>query len=201
MRLHLLVGEGHMAFNDSLFQLGMDLTRSSTTQTEDLVVCSPVVDASARSGGQVDTQASKFAGTHLIIDLFGANRLDDVSHIEATLRDCAAVAGRDVLHMTLHRHGPKGFAGVAVLEGGHLTVHTRPEAGFAAFDVFVDGDAKPHLTVAVLTDAFSAANVVLKGHQRGADTKARGWNIENPAPTSVRLQKPIPRLVRTKRVA
>jgi S-adenosylmethionine decarboxylase len=201
LRLHLLVGEGHMAFNDSLFQLGMDLTRSSTTQTEDLVLRTPDVDTFDRSGGQVEGQDEKFAGTHLIIDLFGAKRLDDVSHIEATLRQCAEVAGRTVLHMTLHRHGPKGFAGVAVLEGGHITVNTRPEAGFAAVDVFVDGDAKPHLTVAVLTDAFSAADVVLKGHQRGAESATRGWNIEAPVPTLTRLQRPTPRLVRTKRVA
>jgi S-adenosylmethionine decarboxylase len=174
-----------MAFNDSLFQLGMDLTRSSTTQTEDLVLRTPDVDTFDRSGGQVEGQDEKFAGTHLIIDLFGAKRLDDVSHIEATLR----------------RHGPKGFAGVAVLEGGHITVNTRPEAGFAAVDVFVDGDAKPHLTVAVLTDAFSAADVVLKGHQRGAESATRGWNIEAPVPTLTRLQRPTPRLVRTKRVA
>jgi S-adenosylmethionine decarboxylase len=190
-----------MAFNDSLFQLGMDLTRSSTTQTEDLVLRTPDVDASDRSGGQVGVQDEKFAGTHLIIDLFGAKRLDDVSHVEDALRRCAAVAGRTVLHMTLHRHGSKGFAGVAVLEGGHITVHTRPEAGFAAFDVFVGGIAKPHLTVAVLTEAFEAADVVLKGHQRGAETATRGWNIEAPVQAPVRQTKPTPRLVRTKRVA
>ena len=33
--LCLLVGEGHMAYDDTLFQLGMDLTRSSTAQKED----------------------------------------------------------------------------------------------------------------------------------------------------------------------
>ena len=33
--IYLLVGEGHMAFDDALFQLGMDLTRSSTAQKED----------------------------------------------------------------------------------------------------------------------------------------------------------------------
>jgi S-adenosylmethionine decarboxylase len=190
-----------MAFNDSLFQLGMDLTRSSTTQTEDLVLRTPDVDTFDRSGGQVEGQDEKFAGTHLIIDLFGAKRLDDVSHIEATLRQCAEVAGRTVLHLHLHRHGQTGFAGVAVLADGHVTVHTRPEAGFAAFDVFVGGDAKPHLTVAALSEAFSATDVVLKGHQRGAETASRGWNIEQPVERPVRQTKPTPRLVRTKRVA
>jgi S-adenosylmethionine decarboxylase len=187
-----------MAFDDTLFQLGMDLTRSSTTQTEDLVAHELPADTSNRFGGR-DTRDEQYAGTHLIMDLFGASRLDDAVHVEQALRACAAVADREVLSLHLHRV-PGGLTGFAALDGGHMTITARAGSGYAAVDMLVAGDAKPHLTVAVLKDAFAAADVVLKGHQRGVDTTSRGWNIEAPKAEPVRMQK-TPRLVRARRVA
>lgn len=187
-----------MAFDDTLFQLGMDLTRSSTTQTEDLVAVASPAEASDRSGG-LELQDEKFAGTHLIIDLFGASRLDDAAHVEHALRACAAAAGREVLSLHLHRLAG-GLTGFAALEDGHMTFNARGAGGYAAVDLLVGGDAKPHVTVALLREAFNAADVVLKGHQRGSETASRGWGIEEPKPEPVRLQK-TPRLVRARRVA
>jgi len=64
----------------------------------------PVVVRSAKSGGLPRTAAIadtaqrndhfivrngvRCAGAHLIVDLYEAERLDDVDHIEATLRRC-----------------------------------------------------------------------------------------------------------------
>jgi S-adenosylmethionine decarboxylase len=189
-----------MAFNDTLFQLGMDLTRSSTTQTEDLVAHASPAEASVRSGGRDIGSDEQFAGTHLIIDLFGAKRLDDAAHVEQAIRSAAYVAGRDVLSLHLHRHA-EGLMGFAALDGGHVTLNAYAKAGYAAFDILVSGDAKAHLTVDVLKDAFDATGVVLKGHQRGAETGLRGWNIEAPRQEPVRRLQKTPRLVRTKRVA
>lgn len=187
-----------MAFNDTLFQLGMDLTRSSTTQTEDLVAHASPAEASDRSGGR-DIRDDQFAGTHLIIDLFGASRLDDAAHVEQALRACAAAAGREVQSLHLHRLAG-GLTGFAALDDGHITYNARPASGFAAVDMLVAGDAKPHATVDLLREAFSAADVVLKGHQRGVETTSRGWNIEQPKDAPVRMHK-TPRLVRVRRVA
>jgi S-adenosylmethionine decarboxylase len=185
-----------MAFNDTLFQLGMDLTRSSTSQTEDLVAHA----SEAETSHEVAAQDEQYAGTHLIIDLFGASRLDDAAHVEQAMRACARVAGREVLSLHLHRLDGGRLSGFAALDGGHMTVNAQAATGFAAFDVLVSGNAKPHLTVDVLRDAFEATDVVLKGHQRGIESVSRGWNIEAPKVAPVRLHK-TPRLVRTRRVA
>ena len=57
-----------------------------------------------------------FAGTHLIIDLWGASRLDELDHIEATLREAVDAAGATLLHIHLHHFTPNGgVSGVAVL--------------------------------------------------------------------------------------
>ena len=41
------------------------------------------------------------AGTHYIVDLFGAKRLDDLKLIKETLKRCVEVAGANLLHIHL----------------------------------------------------------------------------------------------------
>ncbi|WP_352699753.1 hypothetical protein [Mesorhizobium sp. M0152] len=41
-------------------------------------------------------------GSHLIIDLFEAERLDELDHIAQTLIDCVEAAGATLLHLHLH---------------------------------------------------------------------------------------------------
>ena len=158
-----------MAFNDTLFQLGMDLTRSSTTQKEDLGTpssCSPVV----QSSNFIERDGIKFAGTHLVIDLFGAKHLGDLDIVKTALKKCVEAAGATLLHSHLHHTIPgKGINGVAVLGDGHISVHSWPDAGYAAFDVFMGGNARPHAIVDVLRHAFSAHEVVVKEHKRGEE--------------------------------
>lgn len=109
-----------------------------------------------------------FAGTHLIIDLWGAKRLNEIAHIEAALKDCVAAAGATLLHVHLHHFSPNGgVSGVAVLAESHISIHTWPECGYAALDVFMCGDARPHAAIEVLKRAFEPATVNLGEHKRG----------------------------------
>lgn len=109
-----------------------------------------------------------FAGTHLIIDLWGAKRLDEIAHIEVALKDCVTAAGATLLHVHLHHFSPNGgVSGVAVLAESHISIHTWPECGYAALDVFMCGDARPHATIDVLKRAFEPASVNLGEHKRG----------------------------------
>ena len=110
---------------------------------------------------------SGIAGSHLVVDLFGALRLDDVDHIERTLRRCAEQAGAHVLHVHMNAATPEGVSGFAALSGGHISIHTHPLTGAAALDVYVRGDIKSGRTVDMLEKAFSAARVVVRQHTRG----------------------------------
>ena len=159
-----------MAFNDTLFQLGMDLTRSSTTQKEDLYAASLSVRDAAQSSQFIERDGVKFAGTHLVIDLFGAKHLGDLDIVKNALIGCVEAAGATLLHSHLHHTIPgKGVSGVAVLRDGHISVHSWPDAGYAAFDVFLGGNTRPHAIVDVLKQAFSARDVVVKEHKRGEE--------------------------------
>jgi S-adenosylmethionine decarboxylase len=116
----------------------------------------------------ITRDGARFAGTHLIVDLWGAERLDDLDHIEATLRECVRAARATLLHIHLHHFTPNcGVSGVAVLAESHISVHTWPENGFAAFDVFMCGEAEPHKAVEVLRRAFSPEKVDVGEHLRG----------------------------------
>jgi len=110
----------------------------------------------------------EFAGTHLILDLWGASHLDDLELMECKLRESVEVAGATLLHIHLHHFTPNGgISGVAVLAESHISVHTWPERGYAAFDVFMCGDAEPEKTIPVLKQAFKPTQLNVTEHLRG----------------------------------
>lgn len=152
---------------EDLFQLGMDLGLPSTAQTEghDLAASSEMEE---RRDFFVERDGERFAGVHLIVDLKGAHRLDDIDHIEATLRACVDAAGASLLNIDLHHFTPNGgVSGVAVLAESHISIHTWPEADYAALDVFMCGDANPHLAVPVLERAFGPVKTEVQEIRRG----------------------------------
>ena len=116
----------------------------------------------------VERHGLRFAGTHLLIDLYEAEGLDDRGRIEQALRDCVAAAGATLLHLHLHRFTPNGgISGVAVLAESHISIHSWPECGYAALDVFMCGDADPRATIAVLRRAFRPGRIAIAKHLRG----------------------------------
>jgi S-adenosylmethionine decarboxylase len=187
-----------MAYDDALFQLGMDLTRSSTAQKEDHGVAARGAHHAEPGSGShedrkdffIERDGVRFAGSHLIIDLFGAKRLDDLKHIERTLKRCVEVAGATLLHIHLHHFTPNGgVSGVAVLSESHISIHSWPEADYAALDVFMCGEAKPHLAIDVLRHAFEARDVVVKEHRRGEELSRFKWQAAAARQAPHRQQK------------
>ena len=109
-----------------------------------------------------------FAGSHLIIDLWEAEGLDDRDRIEQALIDAVKAAGATLLHIHLHRFTEGGgISGVAVLAESHISVHTWPERGYAAFDIFMCGGAEPRRALSVLKRAFHPKRTVIGEHKRG----------------------------------
>ena len=146
-------------------------TLDRDTRSEDNVIRLPsagVTTSDERLDHFVKRDGLTFAGTHLIIDLWGAKRLDELEHIEEALKECVTAAGATLLHCHLHHFSPNGgVSGVAVLAESHISIHTWPECEYAALDVFMCGDAKPHAAIEVLKRAFEPATVNLGEHKRG----------------------------------
>ena len=96
-----------------------------------------------------------YAGSHILADLWGADRLDDIKYIEEAMRKAVEVCGATLLHIHLHHFGDGcGVSGIAVLAESHISVHTWPERGFAAFDIFMCGSCDPELALPILQKYF-----------------------------------------------
>ena len=172
-----------MAKPATVFQLGIDLDRHDRPMSGQVVPSKAHAEAVARVSGTEDADAVKdfwieedgcrFAGRHLIVDLWGAERLDDLPHIEATLREAVDAANATLLHIHLHHFTPNGgVSGVAVLAESHISIHSWPERGYAALDVFMCGDARPEQAIPVLKRAFRPAEVTVDTLRRGDGSAA-----------------------------
>ena len=110
----------------------------------------------------------QYAGTHLLIDLWGASGLDDLDRVEEALRQSAIEGGATILHCHLHHFQPNGgISGVLVLAESHISIHSWPERGYAALDIFMCGDCDPYRAIPVLKKAFSPENITLAENKRG----------------------------------
>jgi len=152
----------------ALFQLGTGLGTPSTSRKEESSIVTSAASAENHNDHFVVRNGVRCAGAHLIIDLYNAERLDDIDHIDATLRRCVDAAGATLLHIHLHHFEPNGgVSGVAVLAESHISIHSWPENGYAALDVFMCGDAKPEACVPVLREAFKPDHVAVSELLRG----------------------------------
>jgi len=154
---------------NALFQSGTGLGTPGTARKEDLTIASPAsVQTEERNDHFVVRHGVRCAGAHLIVDLYEAKRLDDLDHIEATLRRCVDEAGATLLHIHLHHFEPNGgVSGVAVLAESHISIHSWPENGYAALDVFMCGNAEPDKCVPVLREAFKPSRIAVSEILRG----------------------------------
>ena len=159
-----------MSDSDALFQLGMDLASGSSTAQTEAQDYDPHGDTpdEERKDFFVERNGARYAGTHLLIDLWGAQRLDDIEFVRRTLVDCVDAAGASLLHIHLHHFTPnQGVSGVAVLAESHISIHSWPETGYAALDVFMCGAAEPHKAVEVLRRNFKPSTVAVEEVMRG----------------------------------
>ena len=110
----------------------------------------------------------RYAGTHLLLDFWGAKNLDDLKCVERALVAAAEACGATLLDIMLHHFSPYGgVSGVAVIKESHISIHTWPEFSYAAIDVFTCGTADPHDAIPVLRKALEPERIQLSEHRRG----------------------------------
>lgn len=109
-----------------------------------------------------------FAGTHLLVELWQARHLTDVTRIERTIQNAIAACNATLLHLHLHRFSPSGgVSGVAVLAESHLSIHTWPERRYAAVDIFMCGDCDPYQALPALRQGLEAGSIQVAEQKRG----------------------------------
>ncbi len=151
---------------NALAQLGMVSELPSENQTT--IANFPFLEGEDGKDYFVEKDGMKYAGMHLLVDLWGASNLGDLALIDTALRDAAIRAGATILHSHFHHFTPNGgVSGVVVLAESHISIHTWPERNFAAVDIFMCGACNPHDAIPVLQAAFHPERVDLDEQRRG----------------------------------
>jgi S-adenosylmethionine decarboxylase len=155
---------------DALTPLGMVSDFPSENQINGIALAGAADDGVDETPKDyfVERDGMKFAGTHLLVDLWGAKNLADPAHIDAALREGAVAAGATILHGHFHHFTPNGgVSGVLVLAESHISIHTWPERDFAAIDIFMCGACDPRDALPALQRAFGAQRMDLDEQRRG----------------------------------
>ncbi len=119
-------------------------------------------------GAPVVRDGFRFAGTHLLLDLWNARSLDDMEAMEQAFRSAVDAAGATLLNLHFHRFTRGGgLSGLALLAESHISIHTWPEHSFAAADIFMCGGAHPYQAAQVLRDALRPEFISISEHRRG----------------------------------
>jgi S-adenosylmethionine decarboxylase len=181
-----------MAFNDALFQLGMDLTRSSPAQKEDL---NEVVRGAHNGDAHVahqdrevcfaERESAHSGSQRVAIDLIGSKRIETAKAVEQALRQALESAKGKLRGFSLSRDKQSGrLKGIATLADGHVSFETWPAKGFTAIDLFSTGGIRPEIALTALANAFDAREAVI--------TKRRSPSMAARLPEALPLSEPAP---------
>jgi S-adenosylmethionine decarboxylase len=154
-----------MAYNDALFQLGMDLTRSSTAQEE---VSTDQVHGSVH-GDHFEDDARAHA-QQLIIDLTGAKKIGSAKLVEKALADALEFTKTKAITIDVTRTDARGWlSAVASLKTGQVTLNACPATGFVAVDVTGAAGIRPEVAMFGFAEAFGAREVMIKTGRSAAE--------------------------------
>lgn len=153
----------------SLAQIGVDGEAEADDARADGLI--QTGKSAAEDGAKdyfIERNGLRYAGSHLILDLWEAEHLDDAGVIEMAFRRAIRECGATLLHMHFHEFSENGgVSGVAVLAESHISIHTWPERAYAAIDIFMCGAAEPHKAVPILKYAFNAQRINVSEQMRG----------------------------------
>lgn len=157
---------------DALTPLGMVSESPSSNQTQESL--------QEQKDYFVQKDGLRFAGTHLLVDLWGAANLTSPESIDRALRQAAEAADATILHSHFHHFAPNGgVSGVVVLAESHISIHTWPERDFAAVDIFMCGACDPYRSLPILRKAFRPSSMQLSEQRRGLVTEPDGRGDSN----------------------
>jgi len=149
----------------ALAEFDMNLEEAANTQAETQTLY-PVVDNT--KDYFIEQDGVRYAGNHILVELWGASNLDDPKIIEEALCQGAVIAGATILHSHFHHFSPySGVSGVVVLAESHISIHTWPEKSYAAIDIFMCGDCDPHDALPSIKMAFQPEEMDVAAHKRG----------------------------------
>lgn len=110
----------------------------------------------------------RYAGTHLVIELWSGKNFSSLSQIRKILKDAVKACQATLLKIDLHKFSPSGgISGVAIIQESHISIHTWPEYEYAAVDIFVCGKVNPYRAIPVIKKGFEPKKIQVAEFKRG----------------------------------
>lgn len=110
----------------------------------------------------------KPVGTHLIVDFWGAKKIENPKKLEKILLLAAKKAGNTPLKFSFHKFNPQGLTGILLLAESHIAFHSWPEHNFFAIDIFTCGkNTMPEKALEILKEKLKPKKVKIKKIKRG----------------------------------
>jgi S-adenosylmethionine decarboxylase len=110
----------------------------------------------------------KFAGTHLLVELWNGKHFSSLPKIRKILKNCVKSCRATLLKISLHKFSPSGgISGVAIIAESHISIHTWPEYNYAALDIFVCGKVNPYHAISAIKEGFRPEKFQIVEVKRG----------------------------------
>ncbi|MCM8773647.1 MAG: adenosylmethionine decarboxylase [Candidatus Omnitrophica bacterium] len=110
----------------------------------------------------------KYAGVHLVIELWEACNLTSLPKIRKILKDSVKACQATLLKIDLHKFSPSGgISGIAIIQESHISIHTWPEYHYGALDIFVCGEVNPYKAIPVIKKGFKPKRMQIAEMKRG----------------------------------
>lgn len=149
----------------ALAEFDINLEDATTPQAESQTLY-PVIDNT--KDYFIERDGVRYAGNHVLVEVWDAIHLDNPTIIEAALCQGARDAGATILHSHFHHFSPySGVSGVVVLAESHISIHTWPEKAYAAIDIFMCGDCDPNDALPSIKKALQPKSMDVSAHKRG----------------------------------
>lgn len=126
---------------------------------------------------KTDEHGRRYAGDHILLDIWGGNALYDAKWLQRVIEKAAELAGATVIDSRYQSFGEgHGVSGVTLLSESHISVHTWPERGFAAFDIFMCGNkCLPMIAAQYINSALMPDHFQIKEEKRGLSPTEKHW--------------------------
>lgn len=115
-----------------------------------------------------EESGSDYVGVHLLIDMWGAIRIDDPDFVTDIVHEAIHACRASLLHFELRRFEPQGLTAFALLRESHIAFHSWPERDYAAVDIFTCGNLDVYSAADVLRIGLSPRDALVIEHSRGS---------------------------------
>jgi S-adenosylmethionine decarboxylase len=116
----------------------------------------------------LDDSHHRYAGRHVIFDVFGSPFSGNCTQIQAIMSDAVTATGATILYSHFHVFGKGcGFTGILVLSESHASVHTWPEVDLMTFDIYMCGLCDPAMAMKIILEKTLAKEHRVTALKRG----------------------------------